>query len=98
MLGIATSLSEAGLVPSQVEEMLRKVGAPGEEEASNIIDHFKNYSLAWLAAGAGVGAGAAYLHHNIDQNLAGNDDPEISKLRQKINEYHKLNQNLQVGV
>jgi hypothetical protein len=95
-LGLARAMSEAGMTPSQAERKL--AGFPLEKKAegplTGALDMLKKWNVAWLLGGAAAGAGAGYLHHKVDQTLAGEDDPEVAALRRKADGYHKMTADL----
>lgn len=95
-LGFAMALSEAGITPSQAENFL-KTGAQGA--VSNVVKlPFNMLSsaakgiplwalLASTLGGVAVGTGAYQLK---DMLSGGDEDPEVRKLRAKLNKVQDL--------
>lgn len=97
-LGVARAMSEAGLTPSQAEDKLASLDMDKE---AGMLDDLAGIAakipLVAIGVGGIAGAYAGKLHHQADRALAGDNDPDITALRRKTDEYHKMTADLALG-
>ncbi len=108
MLGFARALSEAGILPSEAQEMLKvalvKAVDPQKfatlslnigDLVGSVADAAYNYPVAMMGGGALLGAYTGYARHNAEQTIKGNENPKVLELKRKIDAYNSMTQDLQ---
>lgn len=90
LLGMARALAEQGLMPGDVEALLRKTGF----DISGLASLPAQYSMLGIGGGALLGAYSGYARHQMEQTLDGNDDPAVVALKRKIDAYKNMTTDL----
>lgn len=89
-LGFAHELSDAGILPSEFERMMKGAG---------IIDAgvgtLGQLAGLGMAGGALVGGYTGYLRHRAEKAVEGKNDPDLVKLNNSLKMYRELTQDLQ---
>ena len=104
-LGAAAAIAESGLTPAQVEEIITKHAAfdpnpafakqAGNGAIAAIAEFlYKDLPMGMVLGGGAIGAGAGILHHDLDAAVKGTDDPDIIASDKKLEEYHRMTDDL----
>jgi len=89
--GLSCALSDAGLMPGEVEVLLSTLTkVAGDSTGSKFLGFVEKVPELFIGAGALGGAYAGYLHAKIDKALEGNDDPQIVALKRRIKAYTNM--------
>ena len=92
-LGIALTLQEEGISPSEFEAMI--LSQPMEkvafmQAAESGIDAWGKMVLGGLALGSLGGGYSGYLRHRAEKAIEGKDDPELVEKENKIRAYREM--------
>jgi hypothetical protein len=88
-LGFAHELSDAGILPSEFESLMKE---------ANIIDTgvgtLGQLAGLGMAGGALVGGYTGYLRHRVEKAIEGKNDPDLVKLNNSLKMYREMSQDL----
>lgn len=89
-LGFAHALSDAGILPSEFESLMKE---------ANIIDTgigtLGQLAGLGMAGGALIGGYTGYARHRAEKAIEGKNDPDLVKLDNSLRMYRELSADLQ---
>ncbi len=85
-LGFIHEMSDAGLLPSEVEAILKEADYP----LGGFLNGAGQIAGLSLAGGALVGGYTGYLRHRAEKAVEGKNDPDLTKLNNSLKMYREL--------
>jgi len=93
-LGLAIGISEAGILPSDFERMLKFAEVNILGVGAGLVDGLAKATLVGGAAGTLLGGYSGFLRHRAEKAIEGKNDPDIVALQNKIRAYKQMTSDL----